>query len=317
MNTPSGRPQKTRSPWDAIGWALALLAITFLSSDARGQSSPGRIAIGNTPTIGPVELSSQPEIDAGFRLLYEERFADARMLFQSWGKRHPEEALGPASEAASYLYEEFDRQGVLTSDFFMDDDRLLGGIQGQADPQMSRGFTESARRAKDLANARLKANPQDADALFALTIATGMTADYASLIERRQIETLRLIRDAEFTAKNLLAVSPGAADGYLAMGVANYIMGCLPAYKRFIIRFGGFHGDRMLGMRQVALTASGGHYLRPYAKIELGLAAMRENQWDLARQEFDELVREFPSNPKYARELAKANGVIASRAKRN
>ena len=72
-------------------------------------------------------------------------------------------------------------------------------------------------------------------------------------------------------------------DAYVALGSANYIIGCLPTYKRFIIRFGGFHGDRVLGMRQLALSAKSGHYLRPYAKLTLGLAAMREKQPDLAR----------------------------------
>ncbi len=316
MSTSARGHHKRLRVWATAVWMLALFGLALFARGAQGQTSPGGIAVGNAATIGPIELSPQPEIDAGFRLLYEVRFVEARALFQSWEKRHPEEALGPASEAASYLFEEFDRQGVLTSDFFMDDNRLLGGIQGPADPLVSKGFNDSVGRAKDLANTRLKANPQDADALFALTIATGMMADYTSFVEKRQIETLHLIRDAELTAKNLLVVSPGAADGYVALGIANYIMGCLPVYKRFLIRFGGFRGDRMLGMRQVALTASGGHYLRPYAKIELGLAAMRENQWDLARKEFDELVREFPSNPKYARELAKANSVIESGAKR-
>ncbi|MGH9593856.1 MAG: hypothetical protein ACRD5L_12250, partial [Bryobacteraceae bacterium] len=157
----------------------------------------------------------------------------------------------------------------------------------------------------DLAHARLKLNPNDADALFALTIATGMLADYSSLIERKQIESLRLTREADRVAKNLLAVAPGAADAYVALGAANYILGCLPVYKRFVIWFGGFHGDRALGMRQLGLAAAGGHYLRPYAKLTLGLAAMREKQWELARTEFEQLAAEFPANRKFALELAK------------
>ena len=136
-----------------------------------------------------------------------------------------------------------------------------------------------------------------------------MLADYASLIERRQIESLRLTREADTQAKNLLAVAPSAADAYVALGAANYIIGCLPAYKRFLIRFGGFHGDRALGMKQLELTAARGHYLRPFAKLTLGLAAMREKQWDLARGQFEQLAIEFPANPKFARELAKLKSI--------
>jgi len=269
-----------------------------------------------TTTIGPIQLSSQPEIDAGFRLLYELKFAEAREVFTRWEKNHPEEGLGPAAEAASYLFQEFDRQGVLTSEFFMDDNRLLGGIQGAPDPRMRDGFLAADRRAQNLSRAKLKTDPNNADALFALTISTGLYADYASLVEKRQIETLRLIREADTVAKDLLAVSPSAADAYVALGKANYIMGCLPGYKRFLIRFGGFRGDRALGMQQLGLTAAGGHYLKPYAKLTLGLAAMREKQWDLARTEFEQLTAEFPTNAKFARELGKLKGTGGPAANR-
>jgi hypothetical protein len=273
------------------------------------QGEEPRLARAQLPpvssTIGPVRLSSQPEIDAGFRLLYELKFAEAREVFKGWEKRHPDEGLGPAAEAASYLFQEFDRHGVLTSEFFMDDNRLLGGIEGTANPEVRGAFNSAVKKAQELAHQRLKSDPQNADALFALTISAGMLANYSSLIEKRQIESLRLTREADTVAKNLLAVAPSAADAYVALGAANYIMGCLPVYKRVLIRFGGFHGDRILGMQQLGRTADNGRYLRPYAKLTLGLAAMREKQWDLARKEFEELTAEFPANTKFARELAK------------
>src|SRR5450759_2568698 len=291
-------------------WAVwGLISISALGFGARPtQSSP------TDATIGPILLSDQPEIDAGFRLMYELKFSEARKTFTNWQNRHPGEALGHAAEAASYLFQEYDRQGVLTSDFFLDDRRLLGGVEGTPDPRMRDAFDSAVWKARDLARARLKSNPRDADALFALTIAEGMLANYASLIDRKQVESLRLTREADTVARNLLAVAPGAADAYVALGTANYIMGCLPAYKRFLIQFGGFHGDRALGMQQLGFTAANGHYLRPYAKITLGLAAMREKQWDLARTQFEQLTAEFPANPRFARELAKLNGIIGPAA---
>lgn len=284
--------------------SLWLLALGLAAPSVWGQSATFE------PTIGPIQLSSQPEIDGGFHLLYELQFQEARRVFKSWEAQHPGEALGPAAEAASYLFEEFDRKGVLTSDFFLDDDRFLGGIEGKPDPQLRDEFNSAIEKSQEFARARLKTNPNDPDALFALTISTGMMADYSSMIERKQIESLKLTREADTVARNLLAVAPSAADGYVALGAANYIMGCLPVFKRFIIRFGGFHGDRAVGMRQLAQTASRGHYLRPFAKLTLGLAAMREKQWDLARTQFEQLTVEFPTNVKFARELAKVNGTI-------
>jgi hypothetical protein len=301
---------RNRSAARAACLLFFAVALAGIGPAASAQSLP------QAATIGPIRLSSQPEIDAGFRLLYELKFPEARGVFQSWENRHPEEALGPAAEAASYLFQEFDRKGVLTSEFFLDDNRLLGGIDGPPDPQTRDDFNGAIQRAQQLARARLKLDPNNADALFALTIATGLQADYSSLVEKKQMETLRLIREADGVAKNLLAVAPSATDAYVALGKTNYIMGCLPSYKRFFLRFGGFRGDRVLGMQQLEMTAASGHYLRPYAKLTLGLAAMREKQFHLARVQFEQLIAEFPANPKFARELAKLNVTIGPSAAR-
>jgi hypothetical protein len=47
-----------------------------------------------------------------------------------------------------------------------------------------------------------------------------------------------------------------------------------------------------------------GHYLRPFAKILLALAARRERKSEAARTQLNGLVAEFPENPLFAAELA-------------
>lgn len=253
-------------------------------------------------------MSHAPEIDAGFRLLYELKPAEARAQFAAWQKSHPEDPLGNASEAASYLFEECYRQGVLTSEFFLDDKRFLGKIALKPDPALRTAFFAAVQRAQDLARLRLQANRNDANALFAMTLRVGLQADYASLIEKHQLESLRMIREADKFAKKLLAVAPDAADAYLTLGAANYIIGSLPAPKRFFLRFAGIRGNKRGGIQQLEIAAAHGRYLRPFAKILLALVALREKQPELARTQLAELVAEFPQNPLFASELAKLGG---------
>src|SRR5207302_7756400 len=68
----------------------------------------------------------------------------------------------------------------------------------------------------------------------------------------------------------------------------------------------GIHGDKKLGMEQVARTAENGRYLRPFAKIILALAARREKQGALAQRLFRELSEQYPDNQQFASEYAKA-----------
>lgn len=259
------------------------------------------------PNAQPMQTASKSEIDSGFRLLYELKFDAARSQFRAWQSAHPDDPLGASSEAASYLFEEFNRLGVLTSEFFLDDKKLLGETEGTPNLRYKAEFMDANRRAQDLARQRLKANQKDADALLVLTMTTGMLSNYAALIEKRHLKSLKLIRQAEDYAQELLAVEPGAYDAYLALGASKYVIGCLPAYKRFFLSFGGIHGDRREGMKQLEMAAKNGHYLKPYAKILLALAALREKQSSLARAQFEELAAEFPQNPVFARELGLLN----------
>jgi hypothetical protein len=267
------------------------------------------VLVASASAAGPPQaqpgVSYAPGLDAGFHLLYELKPAEARAQFVLWQEIHPEDPLGSASEAASYLFEECYRQGVLTSEFFLDDARLLGEVAVEPDRALRAAFFAADRRAQELARLRLKTNPDDANALFAMTLAVGMQADYAALIEKHQLDSLRMIHDAGNYAKKLLQVAPDAADAYLVLGAANYIIGSQAAYKRLFLRFAGIRGDKREGIRQLAIAAARGRYLRPFANILLALAALREKQTDLARGQLTDLVAEFPHSSLFVGELAK------------
>jgi hypothetical protein len=295
----------------AFSWLLAVFIAAQVSS-AGARARPADAGDASAPAAPGV--MSDPELSAGFRLLYELKFDQARDGFAKWQQKRPEEPLGPALEAAADLFEEFYRKGVMTSEFFLDDKRLLGGIKDQPDAELERQFASAVQRAEKSARARLANQPKDPDALFALTLIAGMRADDLFLIQKRQLDSLHYLREADRTARILLAVAPDTDDAYVALGVANYIIGCMPTYKRAVLWMGGVHGDKALGMQQVARAASSEHarYLRPFARLMLALAAMRERNPDLARLNLHELVAEFPENPLFASELAKVTPLITS-----
>jgi hypothetical protein len=245
----------------------------------------------------------------GFNLLYQQKFTQARETFGDWQSHNPEEPFGEVAVAASYIFEELYRQGVLTSDFFLNEKKFLHGIDGKPDPVRTKNFREALTRARALAKQRQKTNPKDPEALFALTLAAGMESDADAILEKRQLDGLKRMKEANEYAKQLLAQRPDAADAYVAPGIANYIIGSLNPGYRFALWFGGIHGDKKLGMEQVAKTAENGRYLRPFAKIMLALAARREKQNALAQKLLRELSEEFPSNDTFAAEYAKAMGL--------
>jgi hypothetical protein len=65
----------------------------------------------------------------------------------------------------------------------------------------------------------------------------------------------------------------------------------------------GAQTDRALGLEKLRLTAEKGHYLAPFARLLLAVAALRDHDTNRARDLLAGLVREFPGNSLYAQEL--------------
>jgi hypothetical protein len=261
------------------------------------------------PDVESPAFTTVPELSAGFDLLYEQRFAEAREAFTSWESGNPEEPFGEVAVAASYLFEELYRQGVLTSNFFLNEKKFLHGIDGKPDSERMRHFREALAHAQQLARDRQKTSPNDGEALFALTLAAGMESDALSILEKKHLDGLKRMKEANKYAKQLLAQHPDATDAYIASGIANYIVGSLNSGSRFALWFGGIHGDKHLGMQQVAKTAENGRYLQPFAKMVLALAARRENQTALAQRLLRELKEQYPGSALFTSEYAKAMSV--------
>ena len=73
-------------------------------------------------------------IDQGYRQMYNMQFADAHETFREWQRQHPDDAMGPVSEAAAYLFAEFDRLHILQSGFFTQDQHFLTDHKPSPDP---------------------------------------------------------------------------------------------------------------------------------------------------------------------------------------
>ena len=64
-----------------------------------------------------------------------------------------------------------------------------------------------------------------------------------------------MIRDADDYAKKLLVVASDAADAYLTLGAANYIIGSLPGDKKLFLAFAVIQGDKRVSLQRVEIAA--------------------------------------------------------------
>jgi hypothetical protein len=283
---------------------MRLTRSTFLKASSRALAAAVLwAAIDGQPACGEVPQANA--LDAGFESMYNLQFAAAHQIFARYQQSHPDDPMGPVSDAAAYLFCEFNRLNILRSDFIADNKNFLGGSKIAPDPKLVTDFQAELAEAQQLAEARLKKNPADQDALLGRVLAMALDAHYKALIQKRYRQALTEIKQSQGESLELLKICADCYDGYLATGFENYLLSQKPGPERWLLRRTGAQTNKQIGIHELKIVADKGHYLKPYAKVLLAIVALRDNKKQEARSYLAELSEEFPQNDLFRQELEK------------
>jgi hypothetical protein len=247
------------------------------------------------------------EIEQGFQSMYNLDFQTAQQDFSTWERTHPEDPLGPVSQAAGLLFSEFARLDILESQLFTNDKLFEARAKPTPDPKVRQQFYAAVDRGDQLADAALKLHPNDTNALFAKVLAQGLRSDYVAMIDKQDLAALSYIKQGRVLAQQLLQEKPDAYDALLAVGVENYMTGIKPAPERWMLRLGGIKPDKEQGIRELQQTAAHGNLLKPFAKLLLAVAALRDNNNAQGCGLLRELSESYPHNPLYRNNAPQCN----------
>lgn len=278
--------------------------VRFLKSIAKGKI---RLALVLFLTLGVARATETASsgLDRGFQRLYDLDFPGAQKEFASWEELNPENPMGPVSQAAGILFSEFNRLGVLEAQFYQSDSAFAARKKYEADAEQRARFEQQLSRAETFGKFRLSRDPRDRDALLGMTLANGLRADYAALIEKRSLSSLHYTKESAAWADQLLKADPSCYDARLAGGISRYIVGSMAAPLRWLLRLGGVPGDKTGGIAELQTTAVNGRLLAPFARILLAIAYVREKDVLRARDVLLSLQKDFPNNHLFPRELAR------------
>jgi hypothetical protein len=251
---------------------------------------------------GDSDLKSE-EVYQAWLQMYDLKFEEAHQSLMRWRESHPNDCLGPASDAAGYLFSELARLGVLESELFVDDTRFKNRKKLDPDVQVKASFTKQIDQADELADLALQKSSTDARALFVKTLTHGLRADYVALVNGQGFKALSYTKSGRVYADRLLVADPEAFDAYLGPGLENYLLSLKPIALRILLRLTGSQIDREKGLEQLRDAAHKGYYLEPFAKLLLAVVALRDNDSRTAREILIELHQRFPDNGLYSLEL--------------
>lgn len=250
-------------------------------------------------------LNRQPEVREAFREFHELDYDGALARFQRVKQENPGNPLATAYLLDAVLFRELNRLDLLDTTFYANDGFLTGKHTVAEDPAVRDRITALADEAISEANAELKKNPQDVNALFARGWVKSLEATYSGMVERAFGTGLRQALSARSDCGRVLQLDPGYADARLVVGVYEYVVGALPFAFKVLVGFVGIHGSKSQGMAMLRDDAAHGEVTQVEANTAMMLFLRREGRYGDAVQIARGLTEQYPHD--YLFRLEEAN----------
>jgi predicted Zn-dependent protease len=176
----------------------------------------------------------------------------------------------------------------------------------KVDPKVVDEFRRLTREAKRLAEAKLKQDPKNVEALDSLATTEGLKASFEEAVERRHFAALRDGNDAVDHHRAVLKLDPKFIDAQLTVGLYEYVVGSLPLPIKIIAGVTGFHGSKKRGLAMIEQVTKEGRWSQDDAKTLLILLYTREQRFADALALTRELSAKYPRNYLFRLETADA-----------
>ena len=282
-----------------FGVIILLLAASF--SVVAQQSS--------SPWLTDAERARFEELRrSGLDALYNIDYDKAQRDFKEIVKLYPNHPGGYQLLAARLwiktLYESRRLQGSLYSS-----ESFYSNGDDKVDPKVIAEFRSLTREAKRLAEAKLKQDPKNIEALDFLANTEGLQAAFEEAVERRHFAALRDGNDAVNHHREVLKLDPNYIDAQLTIGLYEYVVGSLPLPVKILAGATGFRGSRKRGLTMLEQVAKEGRWSQDDAKTVLVLLYRREKRFADVLKLARELSAKYPRN--YLLRLETADALVS------
>lgn len=241
-------------------------------------------------------VAQDPLVDRGFDHFYNLEYDEALADFRQAIAQHPDIPDLHNHLAQTLVFREMFRDGALESELVSGNNSFLRRPKLNPTRETEREFLGEVAKAMAISEARLKKNPNDIGALYALGISYGLRANYYWVVKKAWRDSLSDATAARRQHNRIEELEPANVDARLVQGLHDYIVGSLPLIYRSFGFLVGIRGDKEKGIRTVQDVARNGRLNRIDAEILLCALYRRENQPLTAVPMINDLIRRFPRN---------------------
>jgi tetratricopeptide (TPR) repeat protein len=256
-------------------------------------------------TVDTDPLNRTPEVRDAYQHFYSMDYDYAMERFERIHREHPHDPMATDYVLNATLFRELNRLDLLDTTFYANDGFLTGKHTVVEDPKMRDRIRALADEVNNEADAELKTNPNNVDALFARGWAKAFVAIYDALVERSFVAGLRSAMSARGDCDKALQIDPRYVDAELVVGVYQYVVGSLPFGFKLLVGIVGIRGSKGAGMALLRDDGEHGVVTRVEAKTSMMLFLRREARYPPAIAIAQQLAKEYPHD--YLFSLEEAN----------
>ena len=264
---------------------------------------------------GPAEPTApQPRAlrDRAYELAYNLDYVEALETMQQAAASAPDDPSIQRGLAAIAWLEILFRRGSVLVDNYLGQVTKPSVELAKPPADLAALFRKTSNRALELAEAGLRANPNDISAHYEAGAAVGLSASYTASVEGSIFGAFRAARRAYNEHERVLELDGRRKDAGLVVGTYRYIVSTQSMPVRWIAYVIGFGGGRERGIHMIEEAAAYGSDVQSEARFALVLLYNREGRYLDALKVIGELQALYPRN----RLLWLEQGATAIRAKR-
>ena len=205
------------------------------------------VAAAQTPLLTDAERSRFEELRrSGLEALYNIDYDKAQTEFKEIVRLYPNHPGGYQLLAARLWIKTLYESRRLQSSLYSSESFYSTG-DDKVDPKIVTEFRNLTRESRRLAEAKLKQEPKNVEALDFLANTEGLKASFEEAVERRHFAALRDGNDAVNHHREVLKIDPKYIDAQITIGLYEYVVGSLPLPVKILAGATGFRGSKSVG----------------------------------------------------------------------
>lgn len=251
-----------------------------------------------------VSIKNDALTRTGFEHYYDGDYDHAANTFEKVLQARPDDPAAVNHLLAAVMFGELNRVGALDTSLYSNNSFLDQKREYVLDPKVKERIQQLETRALALAEARLKNDPHDVQALYARGVTRSMQSTYTGLVQKAWLSALANAKGSREDHEHVLKLDPTFNDAKTVVGTHEYIAGSLPWAMRMLAHLAGFGGNKQNGIKLLREAGESDGETSVDARVILTLFLRREQRYTEALDLVHGLTAEHPRNFLFALEVA-------------